>query len=157
MKPSSKIILVIVSLVIFCFAVTFVLLNVQVYRDWAFICENTGSRMGYRQWLFGFKTGQWYKQSPLEEFIQSEAPKTLIHRWTSYAGTGKNIFGMNILYGHGRPGAIIRLDHGILCKWIEQNDAATINQFYNLLISDDQKEIEKRVMEIWEEILNYKE
>jgi hypothetical protein len=157
MKQSSKIILVIASFVIFCLAITFVMFSVQAYRDWAFICENTGSQMGYRQWPFGFKTGQWYKQSPLEEFIQSEAPNTLIHRWTSYAGTGKNIFGMKILYGHDRPGAIIQLNHNILRKWIEQNDAVTVRQLYDLLVSDNQKEIEKRVMDIYKEVLKYEE
>ena len=155
MKQPS--ILFVAGLVIFCLAVTFVLLSVQAYRDWAFICENTGSRNGYRQWPFGLKTGHWYKKSPLEEFIQSEAPDALVYRWTSCAGTGKNIFGMTILRGHGWPGAIRRLDHEIQRKWIEKNDAATVRQFYDLLVSDDQEKLEKRVMDIYEEVLNYEE
>lgn len=140
---------IIISLIIFLLLPT-----VQVYRDWAFICENTGSRNGYRQWLFGLKTGYWYERSPMEEFIQSEAPDALIHRWTSFAGTGKNVFGKSILFGHGRPGAIIQLDHEVLRKWIRKNDTETVRQFYDLLVSDKQKEIEKQVMEIWQESLN---
>jgi hypothetical protein len=156
-QPDRLSILLVAGLVIFCLAVTLVLLPVQACRDWAFIYENSGSRQGYRQWPFGLKTGHWYKTSPLEDFIQSEAPGALVHRWTSYAGTGKNIFGMAILRGHGRPGAIMRLDHEIQRKWIEKNDAATVRQFYDLLVSDDQKKLEKRVMDIWEEVRNYEE
>ena len=157
MKEITKSILIVASLAIICLAITFVLFSVQAYRDWAFICENTGSCKGYRQWTFGLKTGHWYKKSPLEDFIQSEAPNALVYRWTNYAGTGKNIFGMTLLRGHGRPGAVIQLNHEIQRKWIGKNDAATVRQLYDLLVSDDQKKIEKQVMDIWEEVLNYKE
>ena len=155
--PYRPSILFVVILVIICLVIMFVLLPVQAYRDWGFICENTGSRNGYRQWPFGLKTGHWYKKAPLEDFIQSEAPDALVHRWTSYAGTGKNIFGMAILRGHGWPGAIMRIDHEIQRKWIEKNDAAAVRQFYDLLVSDDQKKLEKRVMDISEKVLNYEE
>ena len=147
-------ILIIFCLTIIGLATIVVLISVPAYRDWAFICENTGSRNGYRQWVFGIKTSRWYKKSPMENFIQSEAPDALVHRWTSFAGTGKNIFGKAILYGHGRPGAIIQLDHEVLRKWIRKNDTETVRQFYDLLVSDDQKEIEKQVMDIWQESLN---
>jgi len=157
MKKITKSILIVAGLVIFCLAITFVLFSVQAYRDWAFICENTGSHKGYRQWPFSLKTGHWYKTSPLEDFIQSEVPNALVHRWMSHAGTGKNIFGMTISYGHGRPGAITYLDHETLRKWMEKNDAATVRQLYNVLVSDDQKKLEKQVMDIWQEVLNYEE
>ena len=150
-------ILIIACLVIMCLAIAFVLLFVQAYRDWTFICENTGSLKGYREWPFGLKTGHWYQKSPLEEFIQSEAPNALVYRWTSCAGTGKNIFGKTILYGHGRPGAIMQLTHDAQRKWIDKNDAETVRQLYDLLVSDDQNKLEQRVMDIWKEVLNYKE
>lgn len=157
MKATTKGVLIVASVVIICLVITVLLITVPAYRDWAFICENTGSRKGYRQWLFGLETGHWYKESPLEEFIQSEVPDDLVYRWTSYAGTGKNIFGTAILHGHGRPGAITHLDHETLSKWTEKNDAATVRQLYDLLVSDNQKKIEKQVMDIWEEVLNYEE
>jgi hypothetical protein len=147
-------ILIIFCLTIISLATIVVLIGVPIYRDWAFVCENTGSRKGYRQWVFGLKTGHWYERSPMEDFIQSEAPYAFVHRWTSYAGTGKNVFGKAILFGHGRPGAIMTLDHEVLRKWIRKNDSETVRQFYDLLVSDNQKEIEKQVMEIWQESLN---
>lgn len=154
MKKIPKGILIVTGAVVICIVIVLLLLPFQVCRDWAFICENTGSHKGYRQWIFGFETGHWYKKSPLEGFIQSNSPDVLIHRWTSYAGTGKNIFGMKLLFGHGRPGAIKKLDHGVLGQWIEKNDAEAVRKLYDLFVSDDQKAIEKKVTEIWDEFLN---
>lgn len=150
-------ILIVVCSVIMCFVITFVLLTVHVYRDWTFICENTGSRKGYREWPFSLKTRHWYQKSPLEEFIQSEAPNALVYRWTSCTGTGKNIFGKAILYGHDSPGTIMQLTHDTQRKWIDHNDTETVRQLYELLVSDDQKKLEKRIMDIWKEVLSYKE
>jgi len=150
-------ILIVVCLAIMCLAIAFVLLFVQAYRDWTFICENTGSLKGYREWPFGLKTGHWYKKSPLEEFILSEAPNALVYRWTSCAGTGKNAFGKAILYGHGSPGAIMQLTHDIQRKWIDKNDTETVRQLYDLLVSDDQNKLEQKAMDIWKEVLYYKE
>jgi len=138
-------------------ATAVVAFNIQVCRDWAFICENTGSRKGYRQWTLGPKTGHWYKRSPLEEFIAKEFPDSLAHRWTSYAGTGKNVFGTPVLFGHGRPGAIYRFDREIQGEWIARNPAAEVKRLYDLLVSDDQDAIQDRIMNIWDEVLAYKD
>ena len=46
---------------------------------------------------------------------------------------------------------------GQLIVRIEKNDAATVRQFYDLLVSDDQEKLKKRVMDISEEVLNYEE
>ncbi len=130
-------------------------LNVQVCRDWGFICENTGSRKGYRKWVLGLKTGHWYKQSPLEKFMQAHAPEDLVHRWTSYTGTGKNILGMPVLFGHGRPGFVLQLQHSIQSCWIEKNDPAEVQKLYDLFVSENQDAIQERVREIWDEVLRY--
>ncbi len=138
-------------------ATTVLAFNTQMWRDWGFICENTGSRKGYRQWTLGPKTGHWYKKSPLEEFITKEFPHSLAHRWTSYAGTGKNVFGTPVLFGHGRPGAILRFDLEIQSRWIAHNPPEEVKKLYNLLVSDDQDHIGKRIMDIWEEVLEYED
>jgi len=143
------------SLLILALVVAVIAFYIPVCRDWAFICENTGSQKGYRQWTFGPKTGLWYKKSLLEECIQSQAPDALVHRWTSYAGTGKNVLGIPVLFGHGRPGAVLWINPDILSRWIKHNDPATIRQLYDLLVSDDQAAIKKRLMEIKEEVIKY--
>jgi hypothetical protein len=134
-----------------------VLSSVQVCRDWAFVCENTGSRKGHRKWTFGPTTGYWYEKSPLEQFIESQQPDALVHRWTSYSGIGKNAFGRPVLHGHGRPGTILQLNHDILRQWIAKQDPATVLEFYDLLVSDDEAAIKKRITSIWEEVMHYEE
>ena len=79
-----------------------VVLSFNAYTVYAYVCENTGSRKGHREWFFGLQTGTWYYESPLESFMKQAHPNQLTHRWTSYAGTGKNIFGQSMSYGHGR-------------------------------------------------------
>jgi hypothetical protein len=93
----------------------------------------------------------------LEDFITTQEPDALVHRWTSYAGTGKNVFGTPVLFGHGRPGAILRLDHEIQSLWIAHNPHEEVRELYDLLVSDDQDAIDKRIMHIWEEVLEYED
>jgi len=131
--------------------------NVQVCRDWGFICENTGSKKGYRKWLLSFKTGHWYKQSPLEKFMQVHAPEDLVHRWTSYTGTGKNILGIPVLFEHGRPGFVLQLHHEIQGRWIEKNDPAKVRRLYDLFVSEDQDAIQEQVKDIWDEVMRYED
>ena len=137
--------------------VAFIIASFPLYvcRDWAFICENTGSHKGYRQWTFGPKTGHWYKKSALEQFMETADPNALSHRWTSYAGTGKNIFGRSVLFGHGRPGAILNLPFDVLDQWVRYNKPEDIRQLYELLASDDQKKIYDRINEIFDEFSKY--
>ena len=51
----------------------------------------------------------------------------------------------------------MQLTHDAQRKWIDKNDAETVRQLYDLLVSDDQNKLEQRVMDIWKEVLNYKE
>lgn len=74
----------------------------EVCTDYAYVCENTGSRKGHREWFFGLHTGAWDYQSPLDTFMQQTHPDQLEHRWMSYAGTGKNILGQSMSWGHGK-------------------------------------------------------
>jgi len=131
-----------------------ILPNFVVYTDRAFVCENTGSRKGWREWCIGGKTGCWYQKSPLEEFIEARAPEALVHRWTSCAGTGRDILGIAVIYAHGSPGPIQMLRHDILCKWMKANDPAAIRAFYDLLVSGDRKQIEEKVSQISNEYYN---
>jgi len=128
-------------------------LPIQVCRDWAFVCENTGSKKGNREWIFGLKTGHWYIASPLEGFMRKHAVHVVSHRWTSYAGTGKTMIGRVGVRGHGRPGVILQLDHEILEKWIEKHDASEVRRLYDLFVSDNQTEIEVKIRNMLEEVL----
>ena len=145
------------SLAIIVLVVAAVLFNIQAYRDSAFICENTGSRKGHRRWAFGPETGHWYKEAPLEEFITKNDPDALVHRWTSYARTGRNIFGLPMRHGHGHPGAVYGFDHYIQSRWIVRSSPEEVRKMYNLLVSDDEVAINKRIRDIWDEVLDYED
>jgi hypothetical protein len=113
------------------------LLPIWVRTDWAFICENTGSRYGYTEWRSGGRTANWYKASPLEEFLKEKHPEKLQHRWTSYAGTGKNIFGKSLSWGHGRPGPIKYVDMLVMQTYFAKISDAQKLQLYEEFASGD--------------------
>ncbi|MGD9419262.1 MAG: hypothetical protein ACQKBU_11125 [Verrucomicrobiales bacterium] len=87
---------------------------VIAYTDRGFICENSGSRMGYREWCFGIRTNEWQTTSKLEEFMRDQHPSVFEHRWTSYKGTGRSLIPCVMRRGHGRPGPIMHLPIGLL-------------------------------------------
>ncbi len=134
----------------------YIVTGIEAYYDRAFICENTGSRKGYREWFWGLQTGQWYEQSTLEAFMQDNYPDVLEHRWTRYEGWGNNLIGMRISDGHGRPGPIMQFPEGMLEDWMQKSQPEEILALYELLASDESEEIkEQRVAEIINEILKF--
>ena len=128
-------------------------LPLQVCRDYAFICENTGSHKGYRQWCFWSRAGtQWHHESRLEQFMQRQHPTELKYRWTSYAGTGKNILGRSIRFGHDRPqvGSII-MNRTWFDTYVDTLDDTAKLDLYRVLASGDRDAIEaeeKKIEEI---------
>jgi hypothetical protein len=126
----------------------------QAHRDWVFICENTGSYKGYIEWFFGKRTHHRYEKSVLEDFIEKNYPDINIeHRWTSCAGTGRNIFGRALLFGHGQPGAIMSIPPDMLEDWIQMSESEEVLALYQLLASDQDEEVkEKRIDEIIEKV-----
>jgi len=125
-------------------------LSVQVCRDWAFICENTGSQKGYRQWCIGLRSGHWYRESRLEQFVRKEYPSDLANRWTSYAGTGKNIIGRPVLFGHGRPGPILRVPPEFLDRYADGLDDQAKLDLYHVLASGPPETIDSEMAKVWD-------
>ncbi len=144
------------SFAVILLAVLLLGIGFPVCRDRAYICENTGSHKGHRQWFFGVRTGHWYRETHLEAFMREEHPSEMTNRWTSYAGTGKNMFGRSVLYGHGRPGAILNVSEEALNRYIDSLAPEGRVQLYRLLASDDQKKIEEAVPGIWEKAIELK-
>jgi hypothetical protein len=124
--------------------------GVQVCRDWAFICENTGSQKGYREWNSGRRSGHWYHESRLEQFMRKERPSELVNRWTSYAGTGKDILGQPTLFGHGRPGPILRVPPEFLDRYVAGLDDQAKLNLYRVFTSGPPEEIEREIAKVWE-------
>ena len=121
-----------------------------VCRDWTFICENTGSRRGHREWFFGLETGVWYHPSALDEFMWARFPTGIHQRWTSCAGTGRNIFGQTTVCGHGMPGPIIDLNPVLLDEYVRNLDDKGKQNLYDLFRSGNEQEIralERKMLE----------
>ena len=146
-KTSKYVISALIAITIISIAVTS-----KVYTDWEYICENTGSRRGHREWHMGFnfKTGDWYKKSRLEEFMETTYPADLTHRWTSYAGTGRNILGKSQSFGHGRPGPILSVKYDIFNQYVSHIDNKKKRSLYDILASEDRQRIEDEISIIWE-------
>ncbi len=143
MKRRYKIGILVIGIVLFCFLLTF-----QAYRGWVFICENTGSYKGHTEWFFGKQTGFWCKKSVLENFITENYPDIIIeHHWTSCAGTGRNIFGMAMLFGHGQPGAIMSIPPEVLEDWVQMSEPDEVLELYKLLASDKEEDMKKQRIE----------
>jgi len=126
---------------------------IPVCRDWAFICENTGSRKGYRQWCIGLRSAPWYRESRLELFMRKEHPAELANRWTSYAGTGKNILGRPILFGHGDPGPILHVPAEFLDRYVEGSDSQIRLELYRVLALGSRGEVESEIRRVWDQAI----
>jgi len=126
----------------------------EIYRDYAFICENTGSHKGYRQWRLGGRTQEWYSKSELEEFMLARHPTELKYRWTSYSGTGKNIFGQSIRFGHDFPtvGAVI-MDQSWFDSYVVNLDDQAKLDLYRALASGNRSVVEIEEKKIEESVL----
>ncbi len=91
----------------------------------------------------------------MEDFIIANDSTVLSHRWTSYRGTGRNILGMSILFGHGRPGAIMDIDNDTLNVWIARNHPTEVWKLRDLLFSGNQDQITEKLASIRQEVLDY--
>jgi hypothetical protein len=131
-------------------ALAVVLPAVQVCRDWAFVDLNTGSRNGYREWPFGWRSGSWYQESVIEAFMRSNYPAEFQQDWVSYAGTGRNVFGGATLHGHGRPGPIIRLIPEVFDPYWGHASEAEKRRLYDVFSGGDEEQIQNLVDDIYE-------
>jgi hypothetical protein len=124
----------------------------QVCRDWGFVCENTGSHKGYREWRSGIRSGEWYHESRLEQFVRQHYPAELKNRWTSYEGTGRNILGQPVLFGHGDPRlGMIMMTKRVFDRYVDTLDDAAKLNLYHVLVSGDQQAIqaeEKKIADL---------
>jgi len=138
-KPLAGIFIVVIALGLF---------PVQVCHTWALMDVNTGSSTGYTEWFFGLRTNRWYRESALEKFMREKHPSALQQNWVSYAGAGHNIYGMRLVSGHGRPGAILLISRCGLDDYCAQASDAEKKRLYDAFLRGDQKEIHALANEI---------
>ncbi|HSU56904.1 MAG TPA: hypothetical protein VLT36_22785, partial [Candidatus Dormibacteraeota bacterium] len=100
-----------------------------------------GSRKGHREWFFKGQSGQWYKESSVETFMRTNQPSAFQQHWTSYAGTGRDLFGRNISFGHGRPGHVLWLKLETINQYCDRGGDKEKRRIYDVLSSGDQNAI----------------
>ena len=119
--------------------------------DSAFICANTGSRHTYSDWLVFIRTNDKFSESPIESYL-AKSGKTWEHRWISYAGTGKNVFGKSISWGHGSPGSILDFQPYIYDYVAKLSDEEK-ERIYHAFSTGTQMEISKIVFGLQQKYL----
>ena len=120
------------------------------YTDRGYICENTGSRKGYREWFFGAKTNRWYHESELERFVETEYSEMLRHRWTSYRGTGRSLIPVWTSRCHGRPGPILQPTRDMLDSYVQSLSNEQRLELYQVFCSGDSESIQESVEMIFD-------
>ena len=152
MHKRSKRRLATALLLVITLAVSFVALPIT---DYAYISETTGSCKGHRVWLGIWETAHWYKKSDLESFMREKYPQDLQQRWTSYAGTGKNIWGAPMLFGHAGPSPIGRLRFEELNSYLSTLTDADKKEFYDVFAYADRTEALELANNIWEDLHDF--
>lgn len=110
---------------------------VVLYTDRTYYCENTGSRYGYRVWWNGARARDWFKASPLERYLEAEAPGRLRNQWHPISSAGKNFLGQTVMRGCGPAGGTLFLKPEIAQDWIDRSDKADVLAFYDALLAGD--------------------
>ena len=124
-----------------------------VCTDYAYVCQNTGSSNGHREWFFGRETGAWYERSALETFMRDKHPDKLEHRWVSYSGTGRDILGNAHSWGHG-SGALHAVRHikgfDTYVNHLADTEKLALHELFS---TGDHHTVRTKVDEVWEATL----
>ena len=119
-----------------------------IYKENHYVCANTLSRRGHMEWPLGLESSQWQTASPLEEYLTTHAPGSIIHDWTFSNAAGKNLYGRTTMYvdGVGTIGHLIAWEH--LEAWIAASSKEDVLSFYELLKAGDSERLREKIGEI---------
>ena len=118
-------------------AAAVVVLPVEVFTDYVYTCQDTGSTYGYRAGLLGGRWREWYKASPLEEYVEREAPGTIVHRWHKTYATGVNGLGQSFLFRDGWTLGASKVSPRTMDEWIKHHDKAEVLALYEAFCKSD--------------------
>jgi len=118
----------------------------------AFVCENTGSRKGYRESFWVVKKERWYTQSSLERFIREKYPAEFRHQWVSYKGDGYNIGGSRIVRAHGSPR--MKLAIQTIDEYVGKVSDMKKKELYDCFSKGDYEATRAKMDEVWNVVLD---
>ncbi len=70
--------------------------------------------------------------------------------WVSYMGTGRNVFGIATLHGHGRPGPIISLSPELIADYCGSASETDKRRLYDVFASGEKDKIRELIEQIIE-------
>ena len=119
-----------------------------MYEDSYYVCANTLSRRGHTEWPFGLKSSHWQTASPLEEYLTTHEPDSIVHDRLFSNAAGKSLYGQATMYVDGAPpiGHMIAWNH--LEAWISATSKEEVLGFYELLKAGDRERIREKIAEI---------
>lgn len=132
--------------------ILFILFSVPIRIEYGLVSAGTGSRHEYTQWLLLLRSNERYTESPIETYLR-ESNQKFEHRWISYAGTGRNIFGMAVARSHGSPGAILDFSPYVF-DYVRTLPPEGKQEIADVLNSADENRIEGRIRKLQGEFLN---
>lgn len=77
--------------------------------------------------------------------MRSRHPADLQQEWVSYLGTGRNILGRAVLFGHGRPGPVVLLKSEAIDDYCRRASDLEKRRLYDVLASRDEAKIRQLV------------
>lgn len=122
--------------------------SVEIYHNVSYVCWDTASWKGYREWPGGLRTGLWEHPSVLEDYVS----KPVVHHWRRISSTGVNLLGRNISFGCGMTDGVEMLHRDVLTEWTRHHSRAEVKALLALFATYDPKAIGKRVDEIRDEV-----
>lgn len=76
---------------------------VVIRADYGWTCSYTGSGKGHTEWFGIVKTSEWYRRSPIEEWL-AKNNRRIDHNWIKTRGTGYSLSGVRIRSHARAPG-----------------------------------------------------
>lgn len=124
---------------------------VEWRRKKSFIDIYTGSRMGFCEWMCGYRSNKWYVKSSIESFVQKENYPGDAKKWVSYKDEGVNLIGLRPMFfnrRHEHPGPILMVDIVTLNNYFDSLSIRDKKYVVDSLMSGDVSRIEKVMSDI---------
>jgi hypothetical protein len=112
----------------------------SVCHDHMEIDWHSGSRRGYRTWIFGLKTNQWTRESALAKALNQHFPGCYEPNWHFLGKTGRGILGNStyIACGHVPSHFLVYLMHDeMITPMIKSASPDELKALYELLVQEE--------------------
>ena len=121
--------------------------TVKKVNGWT--CALTGSQKGSITWLGCFTVSDWYRQSPIEEWL-AHNNRQIEHNWVQTEGTSYSIFAP--WRAHSRAPAIYHFPAELQERFLSTASAEEVETFLELLRNADQDKTREAVDQLNEKM-----